>query len=72
MFFLQKQKQLHIGFELLDTDEERDQDSMEFGKWCEYLDHYINADDTMITEEMKEKMDEKPVFLQRFVLISEV
>jgi len=63
----QKQKQIHVGFELLDTDDEREADHQEFARWCDYLEHYIsNTEDTSATtDEMKEKMQEKPVFLQR-------
>ncbi|XP_078481082.1 paired amphipathic helix protein Sin3a isoform X1 [Ciona intestinalis] len=61
----QKQSQLQVGVELLDTDEEIPIDVMEVTKWSEYLEHYAAGDDVDVTSQMKERLNEKPVFLQR-------
>uniref|UniRef100_H2YZP2 Paired amphipathic helix protein Sin3a n=1 Tax=Ciona savignyi TaxID=51511 RepID=H2YZP2_CIOSA len=61
----QKQTQLHVGIELLDTDEESPIDVLDVTKWSEYLEHYVASDDVEVTPQMKEQLAEKPVFLQR-------
>ncbi|XP_076811562.1 paired amphipathic helix protein Sin3a-like isoform X2 [Clavelina lepadiformis] len=61
----QKQNHLHVSLELLDTDEEHGIDVVEVAKWSEYLEHYVSSDEVQITPQMKERLSEKPVFLQR-------
>ena len=39
---------------------------VEVSKWIDYLDHYLNAEEVEVTSEMKERLSEKPIFLQRY------
>lgn len=50
--------------ELLDTETENSEDPVEVEKWSEYVEKYI-SNDTNITEELKEQLTKKPVFLPR-------
>ena len=40
-------------------------DVVEIGKWTDYLEQYINDEEVQWTEQMKEKLNEKPIFMQR-------
>nr|CAB3266076.1 paired amphipathic helix protein Sin3a [Phallusia mammillata] len=62
---IQKQTQMHVALELLDTDEDNTIDIMEVAKWSDYLEHYVGSEDVEVTSQMKERLSEKPVFLQR-------
>jgi paired amphipathic helix protein Sin3a len=44
------------------------EDATEVEKWSEYVEKYIANDDT-VTEELKERLTKKPVFLPRSVAI---
>ncbi|XP_014680684.1 PREDICTED: paired amphipathic helix protein Sin3a-like isoform X2 [Priapulus caudatus] len=54
-----------ITVELLDTDTEASDDAVEVEKWSEYVDKYTSNDGEEISEELKEMLAKKPVFLPR-------
>lgn len=53
-----------MTFELLDTETENQEDPMEVERWSEYVEKYIANDDT-ISNELKDQLARKPVFLPR-------
>ncbi|XP_064596113.1 paired amphipathic helix protein Sin3b-like isoform X2 [Liolophura sinensis] len=55
-----------LTLELLDTDHDQSDDPVEVEKWSEYVEKYVANDDT-ISEELKEQLSRKPVFLPRNV-----
>ncbi len=55
-----------MTLELLDTETDTSEDPVEVERWSEYVEKYIANDDT-ITEELKEQLTKKPVFLPRYV-----
>lgn len=59
MFFKSEGK---VTIELLDT--ESPESEAEIGRWSAYVDKYVRDDDT-ITDELKERLTQKPVFLPR-------
>ena len=59
------QKVFKLTLELLDTETENSEDPVKVEKWSEYVEKYI-ANDTNITEGLKEQLTRKPVFLPRF------
>lgn len=52
-----------LGIELLDTEEDHSDDPVEVGKWSSYMQKYVSSADT--SEDLKEEMSKKPVFLKR-------
>ncbi len=61
---LQYKADSRLTLELLDTETENSEDPVEVEKWSEYVEKYI-ANDTNITEELKQQLTRKPVFLPR-------
>jgi paired amphipathic helix protein Sin3a len=59
MFFKSEGK---VTIELLDT--ESPESEAEIGRWSAYVDKYVRDDET-VTEELKERLSQKPVFLPR-------
>ena len=59
MFFKSEGK---VTIELLDT--ESPESEAEIGRWSAYVDKYVRDDDT-ITDELKERLTQRPVFLPR-------
>lgn len=57
-------KECVVAIELLDTDTDNSEDPVEVEKWSEYVEKYIAGDDT-VTEELKNQLTKKPVFLPR-------
>jgi len=53
-----------LTIELLDTDHEAVEDPVEVERWSEYVEKYVNNEDT-VTEELKDMLSRKPVFLPR-------
>ena len=53
-----------MTMELLDTDTENSEDPVEVEKWSEYVEKYIAGDET-VTDELKQQLTKKPVFLPR-------
>lgn len=64
---LQYKADSRLTLELLDTDTENSEDPVEVEKWSEYVERYI-ANDTTISDELKEQLTRKPVFLPRWLL----
>lgn len=62
--FLQYKKECKLTIELLDTDHEAAEDPVEVERWSEYVEKYVNNEDT-VTDELKDMLSRKPVFLQR-------
>lgn len=54
-----------LTIDLLDTETENSDEPVEVEKWCEYVEKYITSDD--ISDELKEQLARKPVFLPRNV-----
>ena len=50
--------------ELLDTDHENIEDPVEVERWSEYVEKYVNNEET-VEEELKDVLSRKPVFLPR-------
>ncbi|XP_053386924.1 LOW QUALITY PROTEIN: paired amphipathic helix protein Sin3a-like [Mercenaria mercenaria] len=59
-------KECKLTLELLDTDHEAMEDPVEVERWSEYVEKYVNNEDT-VEEELKEVLSRKPVFLPRNV-----
>lgn len=59
-------KECKLTVELLDTDHEAVEDPVEVERWSEYVEKYVNNEDT-VEEELKEVLSRKPVFLPRNV-----
>ncbi|XP_052215877.1 paired amphipathic helix protein Sin3a-like isoform X2 [Dreissena polymorpha] len=55
-----------LSIEMLDSDHEPPDDPVEVERWSEYVEKYVNNEDTA-TEELKEMLNRKPVFLRRNV-----
>lgn len=53
-----------VTIELLDTDSSESEDGGEIERWSEYIEKYVREDDT-ISDELKERLSKKPVFLPR-------
>lgn len=59
-----------LTFELLDTESQENQNEMnEIEKWSEYIEKYCGDEANQITDEIKESLLTKPVFLTRLVII---
>ena len=55
-----------MTFELLDTDHDQSDDPVEVERWSEYVERYVAEDDT-ISEQLKDQLTKKPVFLPRYM-----
>lgn len=55
-----------VTIELLDTETAESEDGMEIERWSEYVEKYAKEDET-ITDELKERLSRKPVFLPRSI-----
>ncbi|ESO95141.1 hypothetical protein LOTGIDRAFT_232221 [Lottia gigantea] len=55
-----------LTLELLDTEHEQIEDPVEVEKWSEYVEQYV-AQDESISDELKDQLTKKPVFLPRIV-----
>ena len=55
-----------MTIELLDTDTEQGGEMAEVERWSEYVDKYLCIGDN-ISDELKQQLARKPVFLSRFV-----
>jgi paired amphipathic helix protein Sin3a len=53
-----------LTIEYLDTDTVESEDGQEIERWSEYIEKYVKEDDT-ISDELKERLSRKPVFLPR-------
>lgn len=56
---------LLVGIELVDSEGGDDTDDNNYCKWSDYLEQYAQADENDISDELREKLEDKPVFLQR-------
>ncbi|KAK3095867.1 hypothetical protein FSP39_020142, partial [Pinctada imbricata] len=59
-------KDCRLTFELLDTEHEQSDDPVEVERWSEYVEKYVSNDET-ISEDLKDHLSRKPVFLPRNV-----
>ncbi|KAI1292628.1 Paired amphipathic helix protein Sin3a [Halotydeus destructor] len=57
-------KDLRMTIELLDTEGVDSDDGTEIERWSEYVEKYVKDDDT-ISDELKDRLSKKPVFLPR-------
>ena len=64
LIFLQYKQECRLTIELLDTEHEPSEDPVEVERWSEYVEKYVNNEDS-VTEELKDMLARKPVFLQR-------
>ncbi|XP_071141100.1 paired amphipathic helix protein Sin3a-like isoform X1 [Mytilus edulis] len=55
-----------LTLELLDTEHEQSDDPVEVERWSEYVEKYVANDDT-VSEDLKDQLARKPVFLPRNV-----
>lgn len=55
-----------LTIELLDTEHEPSDDPVEVERWSEYVEKYVNNEDS-VTDELKDLLSRKPVFLPRNV-----
>jgi paired amphipathic helix protein Sin3a len=53
-----------LTLELLDTEHEASEEPVEVEKWSEYVEKYVANDDT-ISDDLKDQLSRKPVFLPR-------
>ncbi|XP_041355634.1 paired amphipathic helix protein Sin3a-like isoform X2 [Gigantopelta aegis] len=60
------QKDCQVTFELLDTEHDQSDDPVEVERWSEYVERYVAQDDT-ISDQLKDQLTKKPVFLPRNV-----
>ncbi|XP_052786837.1 paired amphipathic helix protein Sin3a-like isoform X2 [Mya arenaria] len=59
-------KECRLTIELLDTEHEPAEDPVEVERWSEYVEKYVNNDDTA-ADDLKDMLNRKPVFLKRNV-----
>lgn len=59
-------KECRLTFELMDTEHEQSDDPIEVERWSEYVEKYVSKDDTL-SDDLKEHLNRKPVFLPRNV-----
>ncbi|XP_069103169.1 paired amphipathic helix protein Sin3a-like isoform X1 [Argopecten irradians] len=59
-------KDCRLTLELLDTEHEQSDDPVEVERWSEYVEKYVANDDT-VSEDLKEELQRKAVFLPRNV-----
>ena len=57
-----------LTIELLDTEHEPSDDPVEVERWSEYVEKYVNNEDS-VTDELKDLLSRKPVFLPRLVIL---
>ncbi|KAJ8311553.1 hypothetical protein KUTeg_010908 [Tegillarca granosa] len=62
----QYKKECKLTIELLDTDHEQSDDPVEVERWSEYVEKYV-ANDKSVSEDLKDQLARKPVFLPRNV-----
>ena len=60
----QFKKDCKLTLELLDTEHEQSDDPVEVERWSEYVEKYVANDDT-VSEDLKDQLSRKPVFLPR-------
>lgn len=53
----------------MDTEHEQSDDPVEVERWSEYVEKYVANDDT-VSEDLKDQLARKPVFLPRYLLTS--
>ncbi|XP_053898215.1 paired amphipathic helix protein Sin3a-like [Malaclemys terrapin pileata] len=63
LMFIQSRGQVQLTIELLDTEEENSDDSVEAEHWSDYVERYVSSDST--SPELREHLAQKPVFLPR-------
>ncbi|KAB5525944.1 hypothetical protein PHYPO_G00146040 [Pangasianodon hypophthalmus] len=63
LLFQKSKGSVQLAVELLDTEEENSDEPMEFERWPDYVDRYLNTDST--SPELREQLSQKPVFLPR-------
>nr|XP_012314131.1 paired amphipathic helix protein Sin3a-like [Aotus nancymaae] len=63
LMFIQSQGQVQLTVELLDTEEENSDDTVEAERWSDYVERYMNSDTN--SPELREHLAQKPVFLPR-------
>ncbi|KAM9493615.1 paired amphipathic helix protein Sin3a isoform 3-T3 [Clarias gariepinus] len=63
LLFQKNKGSIQLAVELLDTDEENSDEPMEFERWPDYVDRYLNTDS--MSPELREQLSQKPVFLPR-------
>ncbi|XP_029769909.1 paired amphipathic helix protein Sin3a-like, partial [Terrapene carolina triunguis] len=61
LMFIQSRGQVQLTIELLDTEEENSDDSVEAERWSDYVERYVSSDST--SPELREHLAQKPVFL---------
>lgn len=59
-------KECKLTIELLDTEHEQSDDPVEVERWSEYVEKYV-ANDKSVSEDLKDQLARKPVFLPRNV-----
>ncbi|XP_067652996.1 paired amphipathic helix protein Sin3a-like isoform X1 [Haliotis asinina] len=59
-------KDCRLTLELLDTEHDQSDEPVEVERWSEYVEKYVAQDET-ISDELKEQLTKKPVFLPRNV-----
>lgn len=64
-FCFKLKKECKLTIELLDTDHEAVEDPVEVERWSEYVEKYVNNEDT-VEDELREVLARKPVFLSRY------
>ena len=52
---------------MLDTEHEQSDDPVEVERWSAYVEKYVANDDT-VSEDLKDQLARKPVFLPRYVM----
>lgn len=62
--YFQFKKECRLTFELMDTEHEQSDDPIEVERWSEYVEKYVSKDDT-VSDDLKEHLNRKPVFLPR-------
>ena len=66
-FSFQFKRDCRLTLELLDTEHEQSDDPVEVERWSAYVEKYVANDDT-VSEDLKDQLARKPVFLPRYVL----
>jgi len=56
---------LNLAVELVDTDERDNLQTNEYSKWSDYLEKYADCEEHDVSDGVRERLEEKPVFLQR-------
>lgn len=60
------QREAKLTIELIDTESDVSEDPVEIEKWSEYVEKYVVGDDS-ISDELRDQLAKKPVFLPRNV-----